>query len=274
LIVSLACAACGDQQAIEVDAPAVDVAIDAQIDAPPRPLGQIDGLCTGQPGRPRVLVYTYENLWRHVSNYAARLAIYDMCQSRGFNVTTTNDPLAINATRLAQTDVLVFSITSGPGIDTLGRADLEAWLRDGGGIVGLHSASATEPEWQFYYDNIGARFAGHAPGMQPAQITVTSGHPITDGLEATFAHTDEWYFFQSRPEDVPGMTMLLVLDEATLPVDYPAMYKVGYHPIAWAHEKYGGRVFYTAIGHNPDAFVDPTILEIVGRAIEWVAHAR
>jgi type 1 glutamine amidotransferase len=265
--------ACGDDRAAPPDADVVDAAPDGP---PPdaRPEGVIDGLCTGQPGRPRVLVYTHENLWRHISNYYARLAIYDMCVTRGFNVTTTNDPDAINATRLAQIDVVVFTITSGPGINPLGRGDLEAWLRAGGGIVGLHSASATEPEWQFYYDNIGARFAGHVPGMQPATVRLTPGHPITDGLAASFQSTDEWYFFQSRPEANTGMQMLLALDEDTLPADYPTMYKVGYHPIGWAHELFGGRVFYTALGHNPDSFSDPFILDLVGRSIEWAAHQR
>jgi type 1 glutamine amidotransferase len=252
----------------------VDAAVGDGPAADGRPAGVIDGLCTGQPGKPRVLVYTYENLWRHISNYYARLAIYNMCMTRGFNVETSNDPAVINATRLADLDVVVFSISSGPGVSQAGRTDLEAWVRKGGGLVGLHSASATEPDWQFYIDNIGARFAGHVPGMQLATVKTMGPHPIVDGLATSFTATDEWYFFQSRPEDVAGMQMVLALDETTLPADYPAMYKVGYHPIGWAHDKFGERVFYTALGHNPDAFSDPTIVELIGRAIEWAAHQR
>jgi len=262
------------------DAPATDAAVNADAgivaDAPPgRPWGVIDGACTGQPGRPRVLVYSRENLWRHLSNFYARLAIYDMCTTRGFNVLTTNDPLAINAARLSEIDVVVFAITSGPGIDDLGRADFEAWMRAGHGMVGLHSASATEPEWPFYVDRIGASFRGHVPGMQPATVTVEPGaHPITDGLAPPPVLTDEWYFFQGRPEDVAGQQMLLSLDEASLPADYPAEYKVGYHPIGWARDDADGRVFYTALGHNPDAWSDPWVLELVGRSIEWAARQR
>lgn len=269
LLAAALLAACGDPPAAPGDGGAPD---GAPADA--RDPGVIDGECAGQPGRPRVLVYTYENLWRHASNYTARYAIYDMCASRGFHVRTTNDPHAINAARLAEADVVVFSITSGPGIDAAGRADLEAWARAGGGLVGLHSASATEPAWPFYVDSIGARFAGHVPGMQAATVRVVGSHPITDGLPASFAWTDEWYFFQARPEEVAGQQMVLALDEATLPADYPEMYKVGYHPIGWAHERFGGRAFYTALGHNPDGFADPGLRELLGRAIEWAAHQR
>ncbi|HEX3480054.1 MAG TPA: ThuA domain-containing protein [Kofleriaceae bacterium] len=256
------------------------VAGDAQpADASPpgeaRPVGQLDALCTGQPGKPRVLVYTYENLWRHESNLSARQVIYDMCGTRGFNVSISNDWKVINAPQLSQFDVVVFSVTSGQGLDALGKSDLEAWIRAGGGLVGLHSASATQWDDPFFVQNIGAQFMLHVPGMFPATVRIVPGaHPITDGLPATLQMTDEWYVFQTRPEQVNGMQMLFALDEDTLSADYPAMYKVGYHPIGWAHELYGGRVFYLAAGHNPDDYTDPTFLEIVGRSIEWAAHQR
>lgn len=252
------------------DRPALDATV-----APDRPWGVIDGACVGQPGRPRVLVYSRENQWRHLSNYYARLAIYDMCVTRGFNVVTTNDPLAINAARLSELDVVVFAITSGAGIDALGRADFEAWMRAGGGMVGLHSASATEAAWPFYVERVGASFLGHVPGMQAATVQIDPGaHPITDGLASPHGLTDEWYFFTARPEQVAGLDVRLTLDEDSLPADYPAEYKVGYHPIGWTRDDAAGRVFYTALGHNPDAFGDPWVLDLIGRAIEWAAHQR
>src|SRR5262249_12133436 len=85
--------------------------------------GFIDGTCTGHPGNPRVLVYTYENQWRHVSNLTARAAILGMCTTRGFTVSSTNDMFAINATQLAQFDVVVFGVTSGIGLDDQAHKD-------------------------------------------------------------------------------------------------------------------------------------------------------
>jgi type 1 glutamine amidotransferase len=272
-VIAMCATACGNPRAAD---PGSDAQLsDAQPTPDARQPAQLDGLCTGQPGKPRVLVYTYENLWRHQSNLSARQVIYDMCGTRGFNVSISNDWRVINAPQLAQFDVVVFSVTSGQGLDALGHAELEAWVRSGGGLVGLHSASATEWDDPFYVQNMGAKFLLHVPGMQAATVRVVPGaHPITDGLVASFPITDEWYSFQTRPEDSAGMQMLLSLDEDSLPADYPAMYKVGYHPIGWAHELYGGRVFYTAMGHNPDDYTDPNFLEIVGRAIEWAAHQR
>ncbi len=170
--------------------------------------------------------------------------------------------------------MIVFAVTSGQGLDSLGEADLEAFIRRGGGLVGFHSASATEPFWPFYNANIGTRFAGHVGGLFPATVHMTSSaHPITQGLP-DIQLTDEWYWFTQRPETLPGVQILMDLDESTLPANYPAMYKQGFHPMAWAWEPYGGRVFYFAFGHNSATWSDPTVLELTGRAIEWAAHQR
>lgn len=237
--------------------------------------GHIELRIDGQPGKPRVLVYTFENFWRHASNLDCRGAIVSMAATRGYTVVTTNDPLAINATNLADIDVIVFAITSGDGLSTLGRADLEAWIRGGGGVVGFHSASMTEPSWPYFTDEvIGTRFAGHVNGLYRATVNLTgSAHPITAGL-ADLTLTDEWYMFTQRPETIADAEVLMMLDEDTLPADYPAMYKQGRHAIGWARERGLARTFYAAYGHAPDSWYDPKVLEITARAIEWAAHQR
>jgi type 1 glutamine amidotransferase len=272
-VILAALAACGDNFPGQPVPPP-----EAGITAPPdaRPLGAITYVEQGQPGRPRVLVYTYESYWRHYSNIDAFLSVTNMVNTRGFTVALTNDPLALNATNLANYDVVVFAVTSGTGLNSLCQHDLEAWIRAGGGVVAFHSATATEWNWDFYtHDLMGTSFAGHINGLYPATVKVVSStHPITAGLPDLHL-TDEWYFFRQRPETVvPKMDMLLVLDEDSLPPDYPALAKQGFHPIGWAHENVGGRVFYFAAGHAQASWQDPTFVEIVGRAIEWAAHQR
>jgi type 1 glutamine amidotransferase len=262
--------ACGDNTPLSTH----DGANEACPETVPRPEGHIDLTLQGEPGKPRVLVYTYENFWRHYSNIDCSHAILAMNVTRGFTVSLTNDPWAINAKNLANVDVVVFAITSGSGLDPRGQAELEAWIRAGGGVVGFHSASATESFWPFFVKTIGTTFAGHVNGLQKATVRIASStHPITAGLP-DIELTDEWYFFAQRPETIPGNEILLTLDEDTLPPDYPANNKQGYHPIGWAHEPFGGRVFYSAFGHAQEAWTDPTVLEITGRAIEWAAHQR
>ena len=264
-------AACGDNLKGQ-DHPEAGVTGEGDVNAQPAD-DYIFSRLPGQPGKPRVLVYTFMNYWQHYSSISCMTAIWNMAQTRGFTVLSTNHPAGINAANLAQVDVVAFCVTSGRGLSPQGQADLAAWIRAGGGTVGFHSASFTEPYWKFYVDHIGTTFAGHAGGLWPATLRVSSTHPITAGL-SDFALTDEWYIFAQRPETIPGAQIVLALDEDSLPSNYPAGLRQGYHPIAWAREVDGGRMFYSAFGHNPDSFSDPNVLEIVGRSIEWAAHQR
>jgi type 1 glutamine amidotransferase len=238
------------------------------------PAAAIDGACDGTPGAPRVLVYTYENLWRHLSSWYARSAVLDMCRTRGFHVESSNSPRVFDAATLARFDVVVFAVTSGSGMDAHARRDFEAWVRAGGGVVGFEGAAATELQWPFFAANLGAAFAGHGPRNTTSTVQIAQDHPITAGLPASLTLLEQWYVFRQRPETVPGLHVLMTLDESTLPADYPAEYRTGYHALGWAYEPFGGRVFYTGLGDEPETFRDPVVLDLAARAIEWAAHRR
>jgi type 1 glutamine amidotransferase len=269
LVVALAAAvasACGQDAG-----PPRGSGVDSSADVPEP--DYVEMRLVGQPGRPRVLVYTFENVWHHPSMIELRGAIINMHDTRGFTVITTNHPLAITAKTLAEADVIVFAVTSGVGLTSSGKADLEAWIRAGGGFVGFHSATFTEPFWPFYVSNLGTSLAGTSGGQWRATVGLSRTHPITAGLPDPQLD-DEWYSFSQRPETIPGAQMVITLDEDTLSPDFPAVNKQGYHPIGWANDRFGGRMFYSAFGHNPATFDDPTVLEITGRSIEWAAHQR
>jgi type 1 glutamine amidotransferase len=231
----------------------------------------LDGSCTGSGG-PRVLVFTRENLWMHPSTPVASAALLAMCEARGFSVTASHDEKVFDSFRLAQFDVVVFAVTSGIVLDDPGRLAFEAWVRGGGGVVGLHSASATELEWPFFIELMGAQFLGHPPGLFAADITVEdSTHPTVAGLPPRWNRTDEWYYFVQRPEEQAGLHILLALDEASAVPDLPADARVGFHAVTWTHERFGGRSFYTAMGHTSEAYAEPAFLDMVAAAIAWTA---
>jgi len=230
----------------------------------------IDAACAGGGG-PRVLVFWRETLWMHPSAPVAAAALVDMCTSRGFTVTSSRDPRVFDDDRLADTDVVVFAVTSGEVLDDPGRAALEAWVRGGGGVVGLHSASATEYDWPFFVELIGARFRTHPPELRPGDVTVEDrAHPVVAGLPARWTRTDEWYSYHERPEQL-GLHVVLALDEASVTPPLPADQQVGYHPMAWTHQRFGGRVFYTAMGHTPESYAEPAFLDLIAAAITWTA---
>ena len=231
----------------------------------------IDAACAGAAGQPRVLVYSRETLWTHPSTPVARAALIDMCASRGFTVTASRDPAVFSAARLADVDVVVFAVTSGNVLDEPARAAFEPWVRAGGGVVGLHSASATEYDWPFFVELIGARFRTHPPVLTVADVTVEApAAPVTAGLPARWSRTDEWYAFHERPE-AQGLDIVLALDEASAQPALPDDQRAGYHPIAWTDDHLGGRMFYTAMGHTPESYAEPAFLDLIAQAIAWTA---
>lgn len=246
-------------------------------DAPPppkfdAPMAVIDGSCTGQLGKPRVLVFSRENLWNHASTPVARQAILDMCQTRGFSVIASSDPAVFYDGHLASVDVVVFAVTSGPILDAAARSEFQSWLANGHGMVGIHSASATELESPFFIKALGGQFWGHPPGFQEGRLIVTdTAHPIVAGYPQSTLREDEWYSFVEHPEADPNTHVLLALDESSLPADYPADLKMGFHAIAWTHVGFGGRSFYVALGHRVETYQEPTFLTLLANGISWAA---
>lgn len=237
---------------------------------PPR-AAVIDASCSGTGG-PRVLVFTRETLWMHPSTPVARAALLAMCETRGFTVAASADPAVFDDGHLDDTDTVVFAVTSGNVLDGPSRAAFEPWVRAGGGVVGLHSASATEYDWPFFMELIGTRFHAHPTYMSEADVTVEdAADPIVAGLPARWHRTDEWYVFEQRPEEL-GLHIVLALDERSAVPLLPADQATGYHPIAWSHDKFGGRMFYTAMGHTDESYADPAFLGMIANAIAWTAQ--
>ena len=222
-----------------------------------------------------VIVLTAENQWIHPSNPVAAEALEVTGAERGWTVQVTADPRTFDSATLAQTDVVVFSVTSGPILDDAARAELETFWTGGGGYVGVHSASSTEGSWPFYRELLPVTFLTH-PTVQEGPLTVESSHPIVSGVPDPWLHTDEFYTFNERPEEL-DVDLLLALDESAAGPDYPDNVRVGYHPLAFSHEKLGGRVFYTALGHTPESYSEPVFMQMLAQGIEWAGaerHAR
>ena len=144
--------------------------------------------------------------------------------------------------------MVVFMNTTGDVLNDQQQSAFQSWYQSGGAFLGVHAASDTEHEWDWFGQLVGARFRCH-PAVQPARLVVMDhGHPATAHLGPTWVRTDEWYDFQSEgPHE--GCNCLLRVDENT----YSGGRTGPWHPMAWSHEFDGGRSFYTgARAHQGD----------------------
>jgi type 1 glutamine amidotransferase len=217
---------------------------------------------------PRVLVYSRTTGFRHDSIGEGLRALRELGEKRGWLVEATEDPASFHPPRLARFDVALFLNTNGDVLDAPGRDALTGFVRAGKGFVGVHGAAATEPDWAWYGELVGATFKAH-PAVQPAVVSVADAdHPATRHLPASWRRTDEWYGFHESPH---GARILLTLDESSYDAGPGAMGSD--HPLAWCHEYEGGRSFYTALGHTKESYEERPFLEHVAGGIAWALRA-
>ncbi len=133
------------------------------------------------------------------------------------------------------------------------------------GLVVLHHALVSYPEWPEYERIIGGHYsvadekAGLAGYQHDVDIPVHIAdpeHPITAGLKDFLIHDEIYWGFHVSPDVLP----LLTTTEAH-----------SGNPIAWTRLEGQSRVVYLQLGHGPSAYADGNYRELVARALRWAA---
>ncbi|MFI8962865.1 ThuA domain-containing protein [Streptomyces sp. NPDC053493] len=227
---------------------------------------------TAGPGGARdVLVYTRTAGYRHDSIPAGAAALTELATAAGLSAETTEDPAAFAPGRLARCAAVVLLSTTGSVLTDAGRAAFEAYVRAGGGVLAIHAAANAEPDWPFYGELLGTRFAGH-PEIQPGTVCVDEpAHPATAPLPERWEWTDEWYNFTADPR-AAGVRVLARADETR----YRGGTHGADHPLVWCRDAAPGRgrVLFTALGHAAEAYADPAFRAHLAGALDWVAGPR
>jgi type 1 glutamine amidotransferase len=212
-----------------------------------------------------VLVFSRTAGYRHDSIPAGIQAVHALGEANSFTVTATEDAAQFSAANLARFQAVVFLNTTGDVLDSTQQTAFEAYVRGGGGFVGVHAAADTEYDWPFYGDLVGARFASH-PAVQPATVRVEDrAHPATAHLPAVWKRTDEHYDFRTNPRATARV--LATLDEST----YSGGKMGADHPITWCKPVQDGRSFYTGLGHTKASYAEPAFRQLLLGAIRYAA---
>ena len=213
-----------------------------------------------------VLVFSKTTGFRHTSIEVGVDAVKKLGAANNFNVDATEDGAWFTADNLQKYEVVVFMNTNGLDVlDASQKAAFEAYIKQGGNYVGVHSASATEYEWPWYGQLVGAYFDDH-PQKQTAEVLVLDQlHPATAHLPARWERYDEWYNYRTNP--FGQVHILATLNEKS----YEGGTMGHNHPIIWAHEFDGGRSWYTGLGHTEESYEDPAFLQHLLGGISWAA---
>lgn len=218
----------------------------------------------------RVLVFSRTAGFRHASIEAGIFTVQQLGAANGFEVDATEDHTLISEENLANYQVLMFLNTTLDVLEAEQEQAFENFVRSGGNFVGVHSAADTEHDWPFYGELVGAYFQSHPVANQPGSLRVEDeSHPAVAHLDNPYpVALEEFYSFKSNPRG--SVRVLLSIDEdsytqepntscdpsgPTFPQGYTG--RMGDHPMSWCHDKFAGRVWYTALGHETYLYSTP-----------------
>ncbi len=151
--------------------------------------------------------------------------------------------------------------TMGQLTDEQHRGLVEA-VRGGVGLAGVHGGMGDAFRGRLDYEwMVGGHFVGH-PHVGDYTVRVTDWtSPITAGLPPVFAYRSEQYYLLVDPAVHVLATAAYTYECRTVDM-----------PVAWIKTWGAGRVFYNALGHNPDEFTQfPAARTLTVRGCLWAA---
>jgi type 1 glutamine amidotransferase len=155
-------------------------------------------------------------------------------------------------------------------LTTSQKKDLLSFVHDDGkGFVAAHAGATAFFSWPEFGDMLGGRFDEHPWGITNAPVLVEdSKFPGMQNLPPTFEHVDEYY--QIKDFSRAKAHVLLRLDVSKLDMNVPLVHhKDADFPLAWAKSYGKGRVYYSALGHDPSTWDDRAVQQMYYEALKW-----
>ena len=218
----------------------------------------------------KLLVFSKTAGFRHGSIPTGIAAMRQLAKKTGaFEVTATEDDSFFEPDKLKDFDAVLFLNTTGEVFRSkeAGREDrlkksLVDFVKGGGGLAGMHSATDTYKKWKEFNDMMGGAFAGH-PWHEKVRVrNVSPDHPLNAAFGGkNFEITDEIYQFRKDTASPDERRMLLGLSGEIENLGKGNSGKDGFYPVAWLDKYDKGRIFYCSLGHRDEIYWNPDVLK-------------
>ncbi|NOJ42962.1 ThuA domain-containing protein [Bradyrhizobium australiense] len=219
--------------------------------------------------RERVLYFTHSAGYRHDVIPLSKAILTQLASNSGvFEVTATEDPSEFSTDNLGRYAAVMFYTSGELPMSDAQKNTLLNFVRSGRGFLGVHSATDTFYTWPDYLDLVGGYFNGH-PWHQTVTIGVVDpSNPLVAFLGNSLQLEDEIY--QISDFDYRRSRVLLRLDPSSVDLGKTGVHQRFYGwPLAWTRFHGEGRVFYTALGHEPSVWQDARFQRLLTNAILW-----
>jgi type 1 glutamine amidotransferase len=217
----------------------------------------------------RILYFTYSAGYRHDVIPLSKVILTQLGSNSGvFEVIATEDTSEFSTENLERYAAVMFYTTGELPMSAAQKRALLNFVRSGRGFLGVHSATDTFYTWPDYLDLVGGYFNGH-PWHQAVKIEVVDpGDPLVALLGNSLQVEDEIY--QISDFDYRGSRVLLRLDPSSVDLGKTGVHQRFYGwPLTWTRFYGEGRLFYSALGHEPSVWQDARYQRILTNAILW-----
>ena len=140
------------------------------------------------------------------------------------------------------------------GLDGAALAAFEGFVAGGGGVLALHSATASFKEEGRYTELLGGRFAGHGP-VERFEVQPAAPAEAVFGDIGPFTVKDELYLHDLQPD---------------LDVHFTAQYGGKPQPLVWTRQSGEGRVCCFGPGHRTETMKQPQVQQLLREALAWI----
>lgn len=235
-----------------------------------------------KPQHPRrLLVFTLTRGFRHESIPAGVAAMRALAEkTRAFEVEHSEDPAMFEPSSLAQFDAVCLLNTTGELFlapdydklppeqqaaalqrDELRKEALRDFVEGGKGLVGIHAATDTLYQWEWFGSAIGGYFDGHPWHEQVGVKVEEPSHPVNAACsDGDFTIVDEIYQIKS-PYARDKLRVLLSLDCSKTDMKKDGVHRTdGDFAISWVRMQARGRVYYCSLGHRDEIYWNPKVL--------------
>ncbi|ASO07409.1 ThuA domain-containing protein [Arenibacter algicola] len=215
----------------------------------------------------KILVFSKTQGYRHASIGDGKAMFLELGNLNNFAVDTTENAGYFVDDSLRNYSAIVFLSSTGEILDYAQQSALKRYVQSGGGVMGVHGASGAEYSWPWYGKLMGARFESHPKELQTGEIIIEDlTDPTNRGLPNPWKFKEEWYNFDSIS---PEIEVLARVNESS----FTGGEHGDNHPIFWKQKFDGGRSFYTALGHRPEAYRDSIFRLHILEGLKYVIDA-
>ncbi len=238
-----------------------------------------------QPGsqatKLQALIITGQNGhdWR-----ATTPVLRSLLESTGrFEVRVTEEFRGASAETLAPYDVVILNYyeKKKPDLRWGERAEtaLTNYVRGGKGLVVYHFSMAAFDGWTEYEKMCAANWRpnnGHHSARHDFTVDIKNEeHPITRGMKAQFPQANDELYANLKWQPVGTYHLLasawddhaLYKGKSAQPIPGAGLHQ----PMLWTVDYGKGRVFVTALGHDPAAMASAGFISTLVRGTEWAA---